>query len=116
MLKTYLNDYLILTFLTYRVNVSDKDVSDQDIYGHLIDAASHNVDTTLVISPVFLGERHQPKVRGHVTNIGSDNLCVGDVSSALMKGIVENLKEMMPSMIFEHFRVREWMNGCLNKY
>lgn len=89
------------------MNVSDKDIGDQDIYGYLIDAASHNMDTTLVVSPIFLGERHQPNVRGRVTNIGSDNLCVGDVSSALMKGIVENLKEMMPSMIFEQFRVRE---------
>ena len=87
------------------MNVSDKDVNDQKIYSYLINAASHNIDTTLVVNPIFLGERHQPNVRGHVTNIGSDNLCVGDVSSALMKGIVENLKEMMPSMIFEQFRV-----------
>lgn len=96
-LRGKINLLLDITMFTFnnRVGVGDDVVSKDDIYHYLIESAKLKHHTTLEISPLFLGERHQSDVRGHVTNIGSNNSSVGDVSSALMRGVVRNLKKMM---------------------
>lgn len=81
-------------------------VSDDDIYKSLIDSAHSKVDTTLSVSPVLLGERHLPEnIRGTVTNITTNNCSLADVSAAVMKGVVENLKLMVPNEILQEFKV-----------
>ena len=83
---------------------------DSELYKTLMTAAKGKMDTTLQVVPTLWGERHRPDMRGSVHNIGTDNLTLGDVSSAMFRGIVENLRRMMPREIFQEYQVR-----CIDK-
>lgn len=83
---------------------------DSELYKTLMTAAKGKMDTTLQVVPTLWGERHRPDMRGSVHNIGTDNLTLGDVSSAMFRGIVENLRRMMPREIFQEHQVR-----CIDK-
>ena len=78
---------------------------ESDIYAKLISCAEGKPDTSLRIEPTLWGERHTPQARGSVSNIGPDNLSLGDASSAMFRGIVENLRRMMPPEIFQEHQV-----------
>ena len=78
---------------------------ESDIYTRLISCAKGKFDTSLQVAPTLWGERHMPQARGSVSNIGPDNLTLGDASSAMCRGIVENLRQMMPPETFEEHQV-----------
>ena len=78
---------------------------ESDIYAKLISCAEEKPDTSLRIDPTLWGERYAPEARGSVSNIGPDNLTLGDASSAMFRGIVENLRRMMPPEIFQEHQV-----------
>ena len=80
--------------------------SDSELYKTLMTVAKDKMDTTLQVVPTLWGERHIPDMRGSVHNIGTDNLTLGDVSSAMFRGIIENLRKMMPREIFQEHQVR----------
>jgi len=61
----------------------------------------------LQVDPTLWGERHRPDIRGTVQNIGIDNLTLGDINSATLRGIVANLRRMMPLEIFQELNVRK---------
>lgn len=97
--------------------------SDSELYETLMTVAQDKMDTTLQVVPTLWGERHRPGMRGSVHNIGTDNLTLGDVSSAMFRGIVENLREMMPREIFQEHQVRRidkvnslMLHSCINPY
>jgi sedoheptulokinase len=46
--------------------------------------------------PLFFGERHNPALRGIIADIGPGNFSLGQVARSLARGIVTNLKEMLP--------------------
>lgn len=80
--------------------------SEVEVRQMLIAAAEDKMDTTLQVDPTLWGERHRPDIRGTVQNIGIDNLTLGDISSATLRGIVANLRRMMPLEIFQELNVR----------
>lgn len=80
--------------------------SEVEVRQMLIAAAEDKMDTTLQVDPTLWGERHRPDIRGTVQNIGIDNLTLGDISSATLRGIVANLRRMMPIEIFQELNVR----------
>lgn len=47
--------------------------------------------SNLNVQPTLLGERHQPDLKGTVTNIDVGNLGLGQVFRALCRGLLENL-------------------------
>lgn len=79
---------------------------DQDtIYSKLIDLAQEKLDTTLKVGVALWGERHKPEMTGCVANVTTDNVTLGDVSGGTMRGIVENLLDMMPEHVLQQFGV-----------
>ena len=82
------------TFLTL-AGITEEQVTEQKIYEIITSSALSKLDTTLSIQPLLLGERHCPTERGSVANLTSDNITMADVSSALCRGIVDNLAQMM---------------------
>ena len=59
-------------------------------------------DDLIVINPTLFGERHDPNLKGSVTNITSLNMGLGPVTRGICKGIAKNLAEMMsPKMLTE---------------
>ena len=87
-----------------------KDVPDElNIYEKLMSLASERVNTTqkLDVNVSLWGERHDPGLTGSVLNLTPNNLDLGDVSSAMMRGVIVNLREMMPLEIFQQFKVSQ---------
>jgi sedoheptulokinase len=102
---------LITFFSDFLKKLGISHISEDDLYKNVLEGAMTKADTTLRISPLFLGERHQPHVRGQISNVTFDNSTYGDVGFALMKGVVDNLTDMMPPAIMEHFKI-EKIIGC----
>ena len=61
-------------------------------------AAGEDADegAALRVRPTFSGERHAPELRGTITGISADNMGLGQLCAALARGIVENLRGMVP--------------------
>ena len=55
----------------------------------------------LTVRPHFLGERWDASLRGVIEGIDRQNFRLGAVARALARGIVENLKRMMPERVLE---------------
>ena len=87
------------------LGVSEEQVADSRIYSVIVSSAQEKMDSTLQICPVLLGERHCPSDRASITNLSSDNFTLGDVASALMKGVAENVFSMMPAEVLEAGKV-----------
>lgn len=67
----------------------------QEMYSKVMECAAEKLDTTLQVDPRVWGERHAPGVRGSVENVEPDNVSLGDVGSAVVRGMVENLCSMI---------------------
>ena len=93
-------------FLTL-AGITTNQVSEEKIYDIITSSAASKMATPLCIRPLILGERHCPAERGEVTNITPENITLGDVCSALCRGIVENLADMLPKQILDELQVSE---------
>lgn len=58
----------------------------------------------LTVVPSFIGERHDPMRRGSIGSITPDNFTIGNFSLCLARGIVDNLRTMMPAALLAHRR------------
>lgn len=73
----------------------------EDIFAALNELGLQCLDSTLSINPHFLGERNNPGLSGSISGIGMNNFSLGNLAAALARGIVENLKSMLPEQLFE---------------
>ncbi|CAB3359912.1 Hypothetical predicted protein [Cloeon dipterum] len=71
-------------------------VPQDKVWTRILDLGAAHESTTLEITPTLLGERHNPEVRGTVSNIDQSNLGLGCVTRALCQGVIANLLKMMP--------------------
>jgi sedoheptulokinase len=51
----------------------------------------------VVVKPQFTGERHDPTLKGAFTGIGGEGLALGALARGLARGIVTNLRDMLPA-------------------
>uniref|UniRef100_A0A0B6ZUS7 Carbohydrate kinase FGGY N-terminal domain-containing protein n=1 Tax=Arion vulgaris TaxID=1028688 RepID=A0A0B6ZUS7_9EUPU len=59
---------------------------------------SKDRSSTLVVRPVFFGERHNTALQGHISGISSANFSnIGVVFRALCEGLVDHLHDMVPA-------------------
>ena len=61
-----------------------------------LEAPGAEGDEVLRVQPTFAGERHAPGLRGEITGITADNMGLGQLCAALARGVVENLRDMVP--------------------
>lgn len=54
-----------------------------------------------IVDPSFAGERHCPSKRGAVCGLSLDNFSLGQLARGLAKGIVQNLRSMLPQTVLE---------------
>ena len=79
---------------------------EQMVYEKLISLASEKESTSeLEINVTLWGERHKPGAKGAVVNITPNNLELGDICIALMKGVIINLRRMMPLDLQQQLKV-----------
>ena len=78
---------------------------DSNLYARLIHLAEEKLDTSLGICVTLRGERHEPTLTGSVYNMKHGNLSLGDITSAMLRGIMENLQTMMPKELFQSLQV-----------
>jgi len=57
-------------------------------------------ETPLEMDPTLAGERHDPHRRGCLRGIGTEPMRLGQVARAVARGIVENLRGMLPAELF----------------
>jgi sedoheptulokinase len=55
----------------------------------------------ITIRPRFLGERHDADARGVISGVRLDNFSLGNVARALARGIMVNIKDMLPTDLLE---------------
>jgi len=90
------------------ISTPDKD----NIYQRLFENAAKIHESSLCLDPLFWGERYFPSGCGSVSNIHANNGSLGDITHALCKGIIVNIKKMMPMEIFHGCKVRA-MHACM---
>ena len=54
---------------------------------------------TLSVKPNFAGERFEPSLRGSISRLDMQNFQLGNLARALARGIVKNLKDMLPPSV-----------------
>lgn len=86
--------------------------SETKLYERLVSLAMNKLDTSLSVQVTLWGERHNTGLAGAVGKVTPGNLSIGDVSSATFRGIVENLRTMMPDEIFQSLQVTEVVQQC----
>jgi hypothetical protein len=64
-------------------------------YDTVMKLAYEKRDTDLSVSPVFFGERHDTRTFGSFRNVTPENFTVGDICAAVLRGVVQNLCDMM---------------------
>jgi sedoheptulokinase len=69
-----------------------------DLFARLNDLGLAATDEVCV-RPHFLGERHAPALRGAVEGIGPGPMDLGRLARGLARGIVANLREMLPGWV-----------------
>ncbi|MBI5726185.1 MAG: hypothetical protein HZA50_19665 [Planctomycetes bacterium] len=70
--------------------------SKDEIFARMDELGAKAPDS-LVIGPQFLGERHDPTLRGAIGRIDLENFSLGGVARALARGILTNMKNMLPA-------------------
>jgi sedoheptulokinase len=83
----------------------DTILSKTQLYERLMGLAGEKLDTSLSVQVSLWGERHDPGQEGAVSNVNPGNLSLGDISSAMFRGIMENLRTMMPDEVFQSLKV-----------
>ena len=54
------------------------------------------------VRPHFLGERYDTSLTGSISGINLSNFDLGTLSRGLARGIIENLRDMLPDHSFQH--------------
>lgn len=81
---------------------------ESTVYAKLVSLARYeNVNSSqeLDIGVTLWGERYEPGATGSVSNITPNNLELGGVSHAILRGVVTNLRRMMPQEVFQQLKV-----------
>lgn len=81
--------------------------SDSALYERLVRLAEGKLDTPLDIQVTLWGERYNTDLAGAVNNITPGHLSMGDISSAMFRGVVGNLQAMMPKQLFSSLKVKD---------
>lgn len=93
------------------VEASDSDSDDARWYQQLIGLGMAKFDTALVFRPTLNGERVDPSAQGSIEKLRMGNWSLGDMSSALCKGLVDNLFDMVPEELRSIVFAREYVGG-----
>jgi len=67
-----------------------------DLFARLSDLGLRATGGGLEVRPHFAGERHAPESRGRIAGIGLTGFSLGNVARALARGVVANLRAMLP--------------------
>ena len=73
-------------------------MTEDDLYASLNALGMAAGDGPLV-APHFLGERHNPALRASITQLRLEHLPLGELARGLARGIVTNLRDMLPPQV-----------------
>jgi len=84
-------------------------MDENDLYA-LLNARGLESETGLTVRPHFLGERHDPSLRGAIDGIDLANCSLGSLARGLARGIIGNLQSMLPEPALDG-RTRVMLSG-----
>jgi len=93
--------WLARTVASWQRDLGLPDVAEETLYVKL-NALGLAADDGPVVAPHFLGERHAAALRGSISRISLDNFHLGQLARGLARGIVANLRDMLPPRHLEH--------------
>eukprot|EP00117_Sycon_ciliatum_P018272 scpid82785/ scgid16947/ Sedoheptulokinase; Carbohydrate kinase-like protein len=73
-----------------------------DVFAHLITAGQRRIREgassrgDVIVVPRFFGERHRPQSRASVRELSPTSTSLGGIFTALCRGLIKNLNDMMP--------------------
>jgi sedoheptulokinase len=88
--------WLARTVLSWQQDLDQSAVDESVVYARLNELGAQ-ADDGLLFEPLFVGERHSPTRRATISNIDLGNFSLGSVARSLARGIVRNLKSMLPA-------------------
>lgn len=94
--------WLISSIQTWLRELGINAPSQEKLYKIIDSLAMNSIESQLLIKPNFLGERHNPFLRGEISGIDLNNFSLGNISAALASGIIENLHSMVPKELFKN--------------
>jgi sedoheptulokinase len=87
-------------------------LDDKALYARLDELGQAHLFSPLQVCSSLQGERHNPEVRGSISNLALDNFSLGNLCAALVRNIFENLHQMFPpQMLKEKSRLVVSGNG-----
>ncbi|HUW82628.1 MAG TPA: FGGY family carbohydrate kinase [Phycisphaerae bacterium] len=95
--------WLARTVLRWQQDLGQPAIDGSAVYARLNELGAQ-ADDGLLFEPLFAGERHAPTRRATISSIDLDNFGLGSVARALARGIVRNLKSMLPPEAFAERR------------
>ena len=95
--------WLARTVLRWQQDLGQAAIDESVVYARLNELGARAADGVL-FEPLFAGERHNPTRRATISNIDLDNFSLGSVARSLARGIVRNLKSMLPPEAFTERR------------
>lgn len=95
---TWLVDSLLRWCKAMGVEPPERD----SLFKHIDRLALENAGSPLQVCPSFLGERTDPTRRGAMAGIDLENFTLGNLSAALVRGVVQNLHDMMPRELLQN--------------
>jgi len=75
-----------------------------ELFRHLDRLALENPESPLQVCSSFQGERADPSLRGAIRSIDLENFTLGNLTTALMQSVVQNLHDMMPPALLQNRR------------
>ena len=96
---------LVITLRSWLTDLGVAPPTEEEVYARLITRAEERLETPLRVDVRLWGERHAHNQRGGVANITPDNVSLGDVGSAVIKGIVENLRSLFTPALLQQLGV-----------
>lgn len=78
-------------------------ISDAELYDRIdaLAVAALQDEDLPVVHPHFLGERHDPGVRGTLEELTLENFTPQKLAAALALGIIDNLRQMLPEELWQ---------------
>lgn len=71
-------------------------IERETLFRQLNDLGMESTQSSLRVGSSFMGERHDRTRRGSIENVDLENFTLGNITAALTRDIVTNLKNMMP--------------------
>jgi sedoheptulokinase len=90
-------------------------ISDDELYARIDSLALSASPSSLTVCTSFLGERHDPLLRGSISGVDLENFTLANLARAVVYDMVTNLRSMIPTALLEGKHVIKGSGNALRR-